>query len=167
MSDQVVLPGEGKSVRLDGVGVVFKLFGADTGGAFALVEHPLEPGTLGAPPLRHQHEDEYSYVLEGEVTVLVGERVIEARPGTLIAKPRGVMHTFWNASSQPARVLEIIAPAGFEQYFVELGELVAAGVRADDPRRLRLAQKYHIEYDRSRIAELVGTYHLKMQSSPR
>ncbi len=93
MSDKVVLPGEGQSVRLDGIGVVFKLFGADTGGSFALI----------------------------------GERVIQAQPGTLIAKPRGVMHTFWNAGSQPARVLEIIAPAGFEQYFVELGELVPVG----------------------------------------
>ncbi len=167
MSDKVVLPGEGKSVRLDGIGVVFKLLSADTGGSFALVEHPMEPGTLGAPPHRHQHEDEYSYILEGQVTVLVGERVIQAPPGTLIAKPRGVMHTFWNASSQPARVLEIIAPAGFEQYFAELGELVSANVPADDPRRLGLAQKYHIEYDRSRIADLVRTYHLKMHSSPR
>ncbi len=162
MSDKVVLPNDGKSVRLGGVGVVFKLSGADTGGSFALVEHPMEPGTLGAPPHRHQHEDEYSYVLEGEVTVLVGDRVTEARPGTLIAKPRGVMHTFWNASNEPARVLEIIAPAGFEQYFAELGELVAAGVTADDPRRMGLARKYHIEYDRSRIAQLMSTYHLKM-----
>ncbi len=162
MSDKVILPGDGKYVRLGGVGVVFKLSGADTGGSFALVEHPMEPGTLGAPPHRHQHEDEYSYVLEGEVTVLVGDRVTEARPGTLIAKPRGVMHTFWNASNEPARVLEIIAPAGFEQYFAELGELVAAGVTADDPRRMGLARKYHIEYDRSRIAQLMSTYHLKM-----
>ncbi len=81
MSDKGVLPGEGKSVRLDGIGVVFKLYGADTGGSFALVEHPIEPGTLGAPPHRHQHEDEYSDVLEGEITILVGERVIEAGPG--------------------------------------------------------------------------------------
>ena len=162
MSDKVVLPGEGKSVRLGGTGVIFKLFGADTDGSFALVEHPIEPGTLGAPPHRHQHEDEYSYVLEGEITVLVGERVIPAGPGTLIAKPRGVMHAFWNASSQPARVLEIIAPAGFEQYFAELGELVATGIQPNDPRRVALAQKYHLEYDRGRIPELMRTYHLKM-----
>ena len=72
------------------------------------------------------------------------------------------MHTFWNASSQPARVPEIIAPAGLEQFFAELGELVAMGSPPDDPRSIGLAQKYHIEYDRSRIAELLSTYHLKM-----
>jgi quercetin dioxygenase-like cupin family protein len=167
MSDFVVLPGEGKAVRLDGIGVVFKLFSADTGGSFALVEHPIEPGTLGAPPHRHQHEDEYSYVLEGEVTVLVGEQVIEGRPGALIAKPRGIMHAFWNAGTAPARLLEIIAPAGFEQYFAETAELVAAGVPADDPRRRAVAQKYGLEFDWERIPELVRTHHLQAKSAPR
>ena len=162
MTNKVVLPNEGKSIRLGGVGIVFKLFSADTGGSFALVEHPLEPGTLGAPPHTHQYEDEYSYVLEGNVTVLVGENMIEAGPGTLIAKPRGVLHTFWNATSQPARILEIIAPAGMEQYFAELGELVAVNVPPNDPRRLGLAEKYHLEFDRGRMAELLSTYHLKM-----
>src|SRR5215510_3926695 len=162
MTNKIVLPDEGKSIRLGGVGVVFKLFSEDTGGSFALIEHPLEPGTLGAPPHKHHQEDEYSYILEGKVTVLVGENMIEAGPGTLIAKPRGIMHTFWNASSQPARVLEIIAPAGMEQYFAELGELVAADVPPSDPRRLGLAEKYHLEFDRGRIAELLSTYHLKM-----
>ena len=48
MSGIVVLPGDGKTVHLGGLGVVYKLSGAETGGSFALVEHPLEPGTLGA-----------------------------------------------------------------------------------------------------------------------
>jgi len=162
MSNKVILANEGKSIRLGGLGIIFKLLGEDTGGSFALIEHPMEPGTLGAPPHRHTLEDEYSYLLEGHVTIQVGEQVIEAGPRTLVAKPRGVMHTFWNASNQPARVLEIIAPAGMENYFAELGELVAEGAPPDDPRRIGLAQKYHLEYDRSRIAELLKTYHLHM-----
>jgi hypothetical protein len=59
-----VKPGEGRSVWLGGMGVVFKVSGADTGGAFAVVEHPIEPGRLVLPHV-HLHEDEYSYVLEG------------------------------------------------------------------------------------------------------
>ena len=55
----VVKPGEGRSVSLGGMGVVFKVSGADTGGAFAVVEHPIEPGRLVLPHV-HQHEDEYS-----------------------------------------------------------------------------------------------------------
>jgi hypothetical protein len=53
----VVRPGEGRSVSLGGMGVVFKVSGADTGGAFAVVEHPIEPGRLSCcphtPNLRH------------------------------------------------------------------------------------------------------------------
>jgi mannose-6-phosphate isomerase-like protein (cupin superfamily) len=167
MSDVVILPGEGKSVHLGGLGVVYKLSGAQTGGSFALVEHPLEPGTLGAPLHLHHNEDEYSYVLEGEVTVLVGERVIQATPGTLIAKPRGIFHTFLNAGSVPARVLEIIAPAGLEGYFEEVAQLAAAGVPPEDPRRMMLAEKYNVEFDRSRIMELVQKYNLKLPNAPR
>ena len=167
MFDIVILPGEGKSVRLGGLGVVYKLFGAQTGSSFALVEHPIEPHTLAAPLHLHHNEDEYSYVLEGEVTVLVGERVIQATPGTLIAKPRGIFHTFLNAGTVPARILEIIAPAGFEGYFEEVAELAATGVPPDDTRRILLAQKYNVEFDRSRIMELVQKYNLKLPSAPR
>jgi mannose-6-phosphate isomerase-like protein (cupin superfamily) len=167
MSDLVILPGEGKSVRLGGLGVVYKLFGAETSGSFALVEHPIEPHTLAAPLHLHHNEDEYSYVLEGAVTVLVGERVIQATPGTLIAKPRGIFHTFLNAGTVPARILEIIAPAGFEGYFEEVAELAATGVPPDDARRILLAQKYNVEFDRSRIMELVQKYNLKLPSAPR
>ena len=75
MSALVLLPGEGKAVDMGGLGVVFKLFGADTGGRFALVEHPLAPGTLAGPPHVHRREDEASYVLEGEIMVQVGDHL--------------------------------------------------------------------------------------------
>src|SRR5512146_1823504 len=131
MSGIVVLPGEGQSVRLGGLGVVFKLLASDTGGTFALVEHPIAPGTLAAPPHRHRDEDEASYVLEGNITVEIGDRVIHASPGTLVFKPRGIFHTFWNQTDEPARILEIISPAGFEKYFEEVAELAALNVPPD------------------------------------
>ena len=162
MSDIVILPVEGKSMNLGGLGIVFKLISEDTNGSFALVEHPIEPHTLGAPPHLHHNEDEYSYILEGEVTVLVGERVIQAGPGTLVAKPRGIMHTFWNTGAEPAKILEIIAPGGFEHYFEEVVGLAAAGVMPNDPRWQLVGQKYHLEFDPSRIPELLRTYNLKM-----
>jgi hypothetical protein len=62
----VVKPGDGRSVSLGGMGVVFKVSGADTGGAFAVVEHPIEAGRLVLPHF-HLHEDEYSNVLEGTI----------------------------------------------------------------------------------------------------
>ncbi|HTA41177.1 MAG TPA: cupin domain-containing protein [Bryobacteraceae bacterium] len=96
----VVKPGEGRSVSLGGMGVVFKISGANTGGAFAIVEHPIDAGRLVLPHV-HRHEDEYSYVLEGTIGARVGDREIVAGPGSYVIKPRGLMHTFWNAG--PAR----------------------------------------------------------------
>jgi mannose-6-phosphate isomerase-like protein (cupin superfamily) len=98
--------------------------GLDTGGTFALVEHPIEPRILAAPIHTHQHEDEYTYVLEGEVGVQVGDEVRVARPGDLVFKPRNVPHAFWNPGDAPARALEIISPAGFERYFREITPLL-------------------------------------------
>lgn len=60
----VVKPGEGRSVSLGGMRVVFKVSGADTGGAFAVVEHPIDPGRLVLPHV-HRHEDEYSMCCRG------------------------------------------------------------------------------------------------------
>jgi quercetin dioxygenase-like cupin family protein len=166
MSAVVLSPGEGKSVSLGpgSIGVVFKLYAADTGGSFALVEHPVEPGSL-APPHRHHNEDEYTYVLEGEITVEIGEQVIRATPGMLVCKPRGIFHAFWNEGTTPARILEIISPAGFEKFFEEAAELASAGV-GDVDRRLALAQKYGLEFDMSRVPELVQKYRLKWGGGP-
>ena len=86
----IVAPGEGKLVWLQGLGVRFLVDGEQTGGRFALVEHPLQPRALGAPLHTHESEDEISYVVEGEVGVQVGERVQVAGPGAVVFKPRGI-----------------------------------------------------------------------------
>jgi quercetin dioxygenase-like cupin family protein len=120
MEPIVLGPGEGERVELGGLGVRYMA----TGEGFALVEHPIAPRTLAAPMHVHEHEDEYSYVLEGEVGVQVGDEVRYAGPGDLVCKPRGVWHAFWNRSDQPARLLELISPTGFERYFAEIAELL-------------------------------------------
>jgi quercetin dioxygenase-like cupin family protein len=123
----VVRPGEGRAGGLaPGIGVVFKLGGEDTGGALSVVEHPFEVGAL-VPPHIHTREDEYSMVLEGEIGFRSGDREVVLGPGGYITKPRGELHAMWNAGSTPARMLEIISPAGFEGFFRELAGLVAAG----------------------------------------
>jgi mannose-6-phosphate isomerase-like protein (cupin superfamily) len=112
----IVGPNDGEAVDFGGLGVRFMA----TGEGFSLVEHPIAPRTLAAPMHVHEHEDEYSYVLEGELGVQVGDEVRYAGPGDLVFKPRGIWHAFWNRRDEPARILEIISPAGFEQYFAEL-----------------------------------------------
>jgi quercetin dioxygenase-like cupin family protein len=138
----VVEAGEGASVWLGGVGVDFKIPAELTGGAFSIVEHPLDPGRL-IPPHIHYREDELSYVLSGEIGVRIGERDYVAGPGSYVFKPRGIPHTFWNAGPEPARLLEVIWPAGFEDFFAELGELGASSSPEEFPeRRAELARRY-------------------------
>ena len=113
---------ECESVSLGGIGVVFTIPGETTGGAFSIVEHPVKPGTL-VPPHVHSREDELSYVVEGEFGARVGDQILHAGPGEYLFKPRNVPHTFWNAGPAPARLVEIIWPAGFERYFTEMAQL--------------------------------------------
>lgn len=87
------------------------------------VEHPISLRTLAATLHRHTHEDEYRYVLEGRLGAMLGEAVVYAGPGDLVFKPRNQRHTFWNAGETPCRILEIIAPGGFEGMFDERGTL--------------------------------------------
>jgi mannose-6-phosphate isomerase-like protein (cupin superfamily) len=123
---RVIGPRDGKFVDLRSVGVRFMIWGAESGGGFSLVEHPIPPRTLVAPLHLHEREDEYSYVLEGRMGAQLGDDVVYAEAGDLVFKPRNQWHTFWNAGDTPCRLLEIISPAGFEHFFNELGEQMAA-----------------------------------------
>jgi quercetin dioxygenase-like cupin family protein len=127
----VVHPGEGRAGDFGGIGVVFKLWGHDTGGALSIVEHPFEVGALVAPHV-HTREDEYSIVTEGEIGFRSGDREVVLGAGGYITKPRGELHAMWNAGKTPARMIEIISPAGFEHFFREVVDLVAAGPPAFD-----------------------------------
>ena len=159
----VIEPGEGASVWLGGVGVDFKVPGEMTGGAFSIVEHPLDPGRL-IPPHIHHREDELSYVVRGEIGVRIGDRDYVAGPGSYVFKPRGIPHTFWNAGPEPAHLLEFIWPAGFEHFFAALGELVVSCPPEELPeRRAALAREYdHYFVHEEWVPELQEKYGLKM-----
>jgi quercetin dioxygenase-like cupin family protein len=153
---------EAEQVSLGGFGIVFRLNGSDTGGGFALVEHPLAPHTLAAPLHTHEREDEFTYVLEGEVGIEIGGQVSVARPGDVVVKPRGVAHTFWNAGDRAARVLELIAPAGFEDYFRELGMIVTPGETPDVQKVAALCQRYGLRMDFDSVERLCRQHGLRL-----
>jgi quercetin dioxygenase-like cupin family protein len=74
----------------------------DTGGRVSVVEHPIDPGIL-VPPHIHSREDQISYVIDGEVEMLVGDDVLHCAAGAYVFKPRGVRHGFWNlGTDRPA-----------------------------------------------------------------
>ena len=162
---KVLGPTAGKSGLLGSMGVRVMINGTESGGGFALVEHPIPPRALGAPLHRHSREDEYSYVLEGRVGALLGEEVVIGNPGDLIFKPRNQWHSFWNAGDEPARLLEIISPAGFERYFEELVDM--GGSRAADPQSLAaLATRYGLEMDHASIPMLIERFGLRRPQRP-
>jgi quercetin dioxygenase-like cupin family protein len=148
----VVQPGEGDSVALPGFGAVFKLSSRHNNGEVAIVEHPFAVGALTAAH-RHTREDEHSIVLAGEIGFRSDDSEVVLGPGGYITKPRGQMHAMWNAGNEPGRIIEVITPGGFENYFRELGELLVA--HADDPAGQilhelpefgELADKYGLTY---------------------
>jgi quercetin dioxygenase-like cupin family protein len=159
---QVLRDGAGERVNLLALGVRFMIGGEATGGSFSLVEHPLPPRALGAPLHTHRNEDEYSYVLEGRVGVQLGDEVLEAGPGDLVFKPRGQQHAFWNAGDEPARLLEIISPAGFENYFRELAPPLGAPER-DEEAIGDVVQRYELDIDFSTIPVLAERHGLRLQ----
>ncbi len=164
----VLSPDEGETVWLGGLGVRFMIGGKQTGETFALVEHPMEPRVLAAPMHTHQHEDEYTYVLEGEVGVQVGDEVCVARPGDLVFKPRHVPHAFWNAGDVLARALEIISPAGFERYFAEIATLLPPAQEGppDEQALGAVMEKYGLEMDMSSVPLLVERHGLVSDEPP-
>jgi mannose-6-phosphate isomerase-like protein (cupin superfamily) len=163
---RVVGPADGKAGMLGSIGVRFMVGGDESGGGFSLVEHPMAPRHLAAPMHRHSREDEYSFVLEGRLGALLGDEVVFGEPGDLVFKPRGQWHTFWNAGDTPARILEIISPAGFELYFDELIDLLAGGGPPDPAAMQALAARHGLEVDPSSIPGLVQEHGLVFGPPP-
>ena len=162
---RVVGPQDGKAGFLGTIGVGFMIDGEEAGERFSLVEHPMSARALAAALHRHTREDEYSYVLEGRVGALLGDDVVIGGPGDLIFKPRNQWHPFWNAGDEPARILEVISPAGFERFFAELVDL--GGMTQPDPQALAdLGARYAVDADPDSIPGRVGRFGLRFPGEP-
>ncbi len=122
-------PDGGETVFLVGDTYTILLSGAQTGGAFTLLEALVPPDT-GPPPHHHNAEDETFILLEGKVTFHVGDQVIDALPGTTVFVPRGTVHSFKNVDSNIAKMLFMYNPAGMEGMFTEIGHPGTRNVQA-------------------------------------
>jgi quercetin dioxygenase-like cupin family protein len=159
MTMLVIPPHEGQAISLDGLGAIFKISGDSSEGRFSIVEHPIDPGRMVHPHV-HAHEDEFSYVLEGEIGARIGDEALQATTGSYVFKPRGLPHTFRNATTRPARLLELISPAGFEKYFAELADCCTRAAMSD--QITNLAKKYGMELRMDWVPELCAKYKLKL-----
>jgi len=150
---------DGEHVRFGkALGTRRLLASSSTGGGFGLIEHDLPSRQLGSPIHTHEREDEYSFVLSGQLTAQVGDTILVAGPGELVIKPRHIPHTFWNPGSEPVRFLELICPGGFEEYFFEM----AAPFNARDMEAIAaIRDRYRLTIELESIPELLKRHGLQ------
>ena len=144
---------------LFGVRFSYKVETADCGGTLAVMEVEIPPRTL-IKPHNHTREDEFSLILEGTVGVRIGDQELAAGPGSYLVKPRRTPHAMWNEAEVPARVVEILAPAGLEAYFEELAPILSE--HRAPPEYYQLAENYGITIQDDWIEELERTHGVKL-----
>jgi quercetin dioxygenase-like cupin family protein len=153
----LVGPGEGR--HLGGpFDITVRVSSEQTGGVMAVLEETIAPGVLITP---HTHQnDVWIYVLSGEIGVLVGEETTTAAVGAWALKPRNMLHTMWNAGTEPARIMEMLTPGGTERWFEEVTALDPAdtdafrascdryGIRffPDSPWEKKLRERYGLPH---------------------
>jgi mannose-6-phosphate isomerase-like protein (cupin superfamily) len=131
--------------------MLVKLRDGDTGGSYSVHESVIPAGSPAPLPHIHHNHEETFYVLEGELTVRVGERRFTAPVGSFVVIPRGVVHQPSNPGSEPTRVLLIFSPSGMEHFFEEAAEQrIPLQAVTTDPdaleRRDAFAAKYGYEF---------------------
>ena len=101
-------------------------------------------------------------MLEGDVGFRSGEKEVVLGPGGYIVKPRGEVHAMWNAGKSPARIIEIITPAGFEGGMREVAAMAAAG--SLDPEALgALASRYGMSFEEPAwLPDVIARYDLAL-----
>jgi quercetin dioxygenase-like cupin family protein len=125
----LVRAGEGRSIWVVGDTYTFKATTESTGGALALMEASIPPGS-GPPPHVHANEDEAFYLLAGVLDISAGEETFAARAGDFVFLPRGTPHCFTNPGVDAARALILSMPAGLDRFFDEVGSTARPGEQA-------------------------------------
>jgi quercetin dioxygenase-like cupin family protein len=142
-------PNDGKDLTNPiGGEMVVKIRDRDTAGAYSVHDNTIPPGSPGPRPHLHRRHEEAFYVLEGELTVRVGQRTITAPVGSFVVVPRGTVHQPSNPGTQPTRVLLFFSPAGMDSFFEEAaeGRMPLAAV-PEDPVVLERLEAFTEKYD--------------------
>jgi mannose-6-phosphate isomerase-like protein (cupin superfamily) len=141
MKPVILRSGEGELVQLGQSSVVIKAGVEATDGRFALAETTLGPRFPGPKPHVHRETLDMFFVLEGTLTMQLGDETLDLTAGSFVLVPPGMPHTFSNRTDGSVRLLNMDVPAGLESYLREM-----AGALANDP------------VDQAAIAEIASRY---------
>jgi mannose-6-phosphate isomerase-like protein (cupin superfamily) len=155
-------PGKSRTGTIGGSQIDFKLTASQTWGSCGSTEIVLSPGFMGAPPHFHKHFDEVVRVLEGTLTIMVGETVHEVPAGGWHLRPRGQVHAFWNSSKVPVKAIEIYLPGGHEEYLQELAALFADGKRPSREVLTALGETNDVHWDFEKLPGIAEKYKVKL-----
>lgn len=142
----VLQKGEGTNISTMGIDLSIKAGSDATGTGYSLMEYNAPPGWLGLPKHIHQGMEESFYVLEGELTIELGDERVKVGAGGFCQVPRGLAHTFLNSAAGLSTYLILLVPGGLEKYFEELSGLVAQYGYPPPPEIMAdLASRYDME----------------------
>ena len=144
MKPAVIPPGAGHSINVLGTPMLIRIHGRDTNGTVSAVETVDSPGG-GPPPHIHHREDETFQVLEGEYEFMVAGSTVRAEAGTTLFAPRDVPHTYRCVGDKPGRLLCIINPAGFEQFFETIGAM-SPSEQQNIPKVIEIGRTFGLEF---------------------
>src|ERR671933_1862310 len=124
-------PGDGEQIGGPSA-VTIKATGEQTNGSFYLGEVVVAPGFPGPPAHVHERLCDMFYVLDGTLTMRLGDETTELPEGSFVCVPPGVVHTFSNPSQTPVRFLNFNTPAGWENYMRDLDAALAKGTPSQE-----------------------------------
>jgi mannose-6-phosphate isomerase-like protein (cupin superfamily) len=154
----------------DGIRTGAKVRSEYTNGQLCCQEMYLKPKQAGPPPHLHKGLDEIMRVIEGRVHVLVGDTVTELHAGDWHVRPHGMVHTFWNASDEPALVIDLYPNQDFLSFFEDfqrmLKQLGEKGLtlESEEGQKLNnaLLEKFGIEMFPEQFPPILEKYGLTM-----
>lgn len=117
-----------------------------TNGAFGLIEHWEVPPGQASPYHTHHREDESFYILQGEVAFVIDGKWQRVGAGGFVFGPREIPHGFKVVGDEPAQMLLLATPGGFEQFVLELGQPLTDPIAPPDfPKMMEVAARHGID----------------------
>ena len=157
-----IAAGSGKHGKIGEGDITFKFNKQQTAGHLGITEMELPVGTLGAPPHFHNTFDEICRVTQGVLTILVGKDLYQVKAGDWHLRPRGIVHSFWNAGKEPAKFIELYTPGGHEAYMNALADLFNDNQRPKPGDLDKLALTYDIHFEWSRLQEIMDAHKVRL-----